>query len=272
MRSHEIYGPSGVRLHAMETGRPEGLTFLFVHGISQCSLAWMRQLHSDLAQSFRLVAVDLRGHGLSERPEVGYEDSKLWADDLRAVIEALGLESIVLCGWSYGPLVLLDYLRHYGEDGIRGLNFVGGVTKLGSAEATSVLTPEFVALAPGLFSTDVTESVRALDALVELCHNRELTAEDRSRMLGYNVSVPPFVRQSMLSRTLDNDDLVARLRIPVLVTHGADDRVVSPSVIERQMSGFSHLEVRLIPGAGHACFWDDPLSYNRCLRELAATL
>jgi len=216
--------------------------------------------------------VDLRGHGLSDRPEQGYDDSRLWADDLRAVIETLELEDIVLCGWSYGPLILLDYLRHYGEDRIRGLNFAGGITKLGSAEAMSVLTPEFVALAPGLFSTDVAESVRALDALVELCYDCSLRPEDRFRMLGYGVSVSPLVRRSMLSRRLDNDDLITRLRIPLLVTHGTGDRVVRPSVIERQMAGFAQLEVRLIPSAGHACFWDDPGIYNRCLREFAATL
>jgi pimeloyl-ACP methyl ester carboxylesterase len=43
----------------------------------------------------------------------------------------------VLCGWSYGALVILDYLRHYGEDRIGGVHFVGGVTKLGSDAAMS---------------------------------------------------------------------------------------------------------------------------------------
>ena len=43
-------------------------------------------------------------------------DSKLWADDVNAVIEALSLDHPILCGWSYGPLVILDYIRHYGED------------------------------------------------------------------------------------------------------------------------------------------------------------
>ena len=50
----------------------------------------------------------------------------------------------VLCGWSYGPLVFLDYIRHYGEDRIGGLQFVGAVTKLGSAEAMAVLSAEFL--------------------------------------------------------------------------------------------------------------------------------
>ena len=73
------------------------------------------------------------------------------------------LDHPVLCGWSYGPLVILDYIRHYGEDDIRGANFVGGVTKLGSDEAASVLTPDFLSLIPGFFSTDAQECVRRCD-------------------------------------------------------------------------------------------------------------
>jgi len=48
--------------------------------------------------------------------------------------------------------MILDYLRHYGEDSIGGVNFVGGVTKLGGDEATSVLTADFLSLIPGFFS------------------------------------------------------------------------------------------------------------------------
>ncbi len=72
-------------------------------------------MHSELADTFRLVALDLRGHGLSDKPLDGYADSKMWADDIHAVIRALRLDHPVLCGWSYGALVILDYIRHYGE-------------------------------------------------------------------------------------------------------------------------------------------------------------
>jgi hypothetical protein len=67
----------------------------------------------------------------------------------------------VLSGWSYGPLVFLDYIRHYGEDRIGGLHFVGAVTKLGSDEAISILTPEFLDVVPQFLSTEAEMSVRA---------------------------------------------------------------------------------------------------------------
>jgi Predicted hydrolases or acyltransferases (alpha/beta hydrolase superfamily) len=126
-------------------------------------------MNSDLADDFRLVAIDLRGHGLSDKPKDGYDDSKLWADDIHAVIQTLNLDHPILSGWSYGPLVILDYIRHYGEDAIGGIQFVGGVTKLGSEEAVAVLTPEFLGLVPGFFSTDAEESVSSLRSLLHLC-------------------------------------------------------------------------------------------------------
>ena len=87
MKTHKVAGGGGVQLHVVEAGNPGGRPVLFIHGISQCSLAWSRQLDSELARDHRLVAMDLRGHGLSDKPRDAYGDSRLWADDVRAVID-----------------------------------------------------------------------------------------------------------------------------------------------------------------------------------------
>jgi non-heme chloroperoxidase len=272
VKSHMITGGGGTRLHLAETGNPRGRPIVFIHGVSQSWLAWTRQMSSGLADNYRLVAMDMRGHGLSDKPREGYADSRLWADDVQAAIQALNLDHPILCGWSYGPLVILDYLRHYGEDGIRGVNFVGGVTKLGSDDAASVLTADFLSLVPGFFSVDVEESVRSLDSLLRLCFAQNLSTEDRYRMLGYSVSVPPYVRQALFSRSFDNDDLLPRLRKPVLITHGTDDAVVKPAVIDQQMVRITSARIRMMANAGHACFWNDATAYNRCLQEFAEAL
>jgi pimeloyl-ACP methyl ester carboxylesterase len=229
-------------------------------------------MFSSLADDFRLVAMDLRGHGLSDRPCDGNRDSRLWADDVNAVIETLELDRPILSGWSYGPLIILDYIRHYGQDKLGGINFVGGITRLGSAEALSVLTLEFLDLVPGFFSPDSEESVRSLASLLDLCFARELSEEDRYLMLGYNVSVPPFVREGMFSRSFDNDDLLPSIRLPVLITHGVDDRVVFPDVVNQHRSAMPHSQVEMVGGAGHAPFWDEPEIFNGSLRAFAASL
>jgi pimeloyl-ACP methyl ester carboxylesterase len=216
--------------------------------------------------------MDMRGHGLSEKPRDGYADSRLWADDVNAAIQALSLDHPILCGWSYGPLVILDYIRHYGEDGISGVHFVGGITKLGSDEAMSVLTPELLSLVPGLFATDVEESVRSLVSLLRLFFAEEISAEDLYLMLGCNVSVPPYVRQALFSRSFDNDDLLPKLRKPVLITHGADDAVVKPAAVDQHKAAITHAQIQMMAHAGHACFWDDAATFNRRLQAFSESL
>ena len=90
-QGHRVSGAAGCELYVEETGNPEGQPILFIHGISQCRLAWNRQLDSELRRDMRLVAMDLRGHGRSQRPRDAYGEPSLWADDIHAVITTLGL-------------------------------------------------------------------------------------------------------------------------------------------------------------------------------------
>jgi pimeloyl-ACP methyl ester carboxylesterase len=267
-----IAGGGGCRLHVVETGKRDGQSILFLHGISQSWLSWNEQLYSDLRRRYHLVAIDLRGHGLSDRPAAGYDDSKLWADDIDAVIRELSLDRPILSGWSYGPLVILDYVRHYGESRIGGVHFVDGISKLGSAAALSVLTPEMLAIVPGLFSTDAETSVSGLQSLVHLCFAHQPSAAELYTILGYNVSVQPSVRQAMFSRTIDNDDLLPTIRKPVLITHGAADAIVKVDIVAEYRRLLPNAETQIMGGAGHAPFRDDAPAFNHRLAAFAEAI
>src|SRR4051794_39745580 len=93
-----VIGGGGTRLHVREWGRREAPPILFVHGWSQHHLAFRRQLGSDLADAFRLVALDLRGHGMSEVPAdvSAYASEEPWAADIAAVIEQRSLKKPVI--------------------------------------------------------------------------------------------------------------------------------------------------------------------------------
>ena len=265
MKHHTITGGGGTRLHFVEAGDARAPSILFLHGLSQSWLTWDRQMRSDLARRYRLIAMDLRGHGSSERPRDGYDDSRLWAADVDAAIRELELDRPILSGWSYGPLVILDYIRHYGEERIGGIHFIGAVTKLGSEAAAAVLTPEFLAVLPGLFSTDVGESVGGLDSLLRRCFTREPALSDLHAMLGFGVSVAPFVRQVLLTRVVDNDDLLPTIAKPVLITHGALDAIVRQDVVAQHRARLPHAQIHIMPDAGHAPFWDDAAAFNQRL-------
>jgi pimeloyl-ACP methyl ester carboxylesterase len=91
-------------------------------------------------------------------------------------------------------------------------------------------------------------------------------------MIGYNLSVPAHVRQALFSRSIDNDDLLARLRKPVLITHGSKETIVKPAVVDQHKARVSHAQVQMIANAGHAPFWDDATAFNQGLREFAAAV
>jgi non-heme chloroperoxidase len=118
----------------------------------------------------------------------------------------------------------------------------------------------------------VQESVRSLESLLRLCFARAPSAEELYLMLGYNLSVPPNVRQGMFSRSFDNDDLLPRIRKPVLITHGEKDAVVKLTAADQHKAGMAHAQVQVVANAGHGPFWDEAAGFNHSLREFSKGL
>ena len=167
MKTHTVRGGGGLRLHVREWGKADGPPILFIHGWSQNHLCWVKQYESALADEFRLVAYDLRGHGMSEAPlePEHYTDGRLWADDLAAIIDELRLDRAVLVGWSYGAFVICDYVRAYGQDRIAAINFVEGAVKLGESAFGTLIGPGFLDHFVGATADDLPTNIRR-DALL----------------------------------------------------------------------------------------------------------
>ncbi len=269
-RTTRVTGGAGAEIFVEEYGDRSGRPVLFIHGLSQCGLSWSGQLQSRLGSRLRLVAMDLRGHGRSDRPD-DYADSALWADDVHAVIDALELDRPILCGWSYGGVVIADYLSRYGEQAIGGINLVGAVSRLGEP-ALPYFGAEFVATLPGLCSTEVQTSMSALTTFLRLTTQAEPSPEVFYRALGYTSAVPPYVRQALLSRTLVHDDVLRRLTCPVLITHGIEDRIVLPAMAEYHARLMPHARTSYYAGVGHTPFREDPARFNAELEAFAAAV
>ena len=268
MERHTVTGGGGVDLRVDEAGTPDGDPILFVHGYSQSRLSWGKQLSSSLADEHRLVAFDLRGHGESDKPEDAYADSGLWADDVRAVIDERGLDRPVLVAWSYGGLVVSDYLSRYGTDDVAGLNLVGAISEKGTADASRFGGEEFVALGDALASTDAAESVRALAEFVDICVEGDLPPRERYLLLGFNAAVPPHVREALQARTVEHEATLRGIDVPVLLTHGEADRVVLPAASRKHAELIPDAETSAYEGVGHSPFWERPDRFNEELREL----
>jgi pimeloyl-ACP methyl ester carboxylesterase len=268
-----VSGGGDLRLHVEETGNPYGKPILFIHGFSQCGLAWKKQMNSDLAKDFRLVAMDLRGHGLSEKPSDVYGDSRLWADDVNAVITTLGMENTLLAGWSYGGIVISDYIASYGEDQLAGTCWISAVSRLGEPLVREgFLSADFLELVPGFFSENAVESVSSLEKLIRMCMNEEPAAEDLYLMLGYNTMVPPSVRQGLFARNLSNDSVIEKMAKPMRLICGQQDRIVLPGMCTHIARLARSAKVSNYPNGGHALFWEVPERFNRELREFRESI
>lgn len=272
--NHRVTGGGGVDLQVLEAGDAHAPPLLFVHGYCQSAYAWRVQFAGDLAHDFRLIAFDLRGHGDSEKPDApeAYTDSRMWADDLAAVIEALQLDHPVLIGWSYAGFVIGDYLRFYGNENIGAINFVSAVTVKGGEKARAFGGPRFAALFPALFSADRATLEPVLGEFADLCVARPLDAATKLEHIRLTASTPAVAREWMhRGRKLDNDDVLSRLDIPVLVTHGAQDEIVLLASSEHNARVIPGARLSIYPGVGHTPFAENPERFERELRALAAS-
>ena len=157
MKIHAVNGAAGVKLHVREYGKSTGVPILLIHGWSQSHLCWSKQYGSSLANDARIVALDLRGHGMSDAPAEAdqYTDGNKWADDIAAVIDQLALEQPILVGSSYGGYIISDYVRRKGQEKIAGINFVDAAVVISPKAFGSLVDPGFLENAPGACQDDL---------------------------------------------------------------------------------------------------------------------
>jgi pimeloyl-ACP methyl ester carboxylesterase len=268
-RTHTVQGGGGLRLHVREWGKTDGPPILFIHGLSQNHLCWAKQYQSTLAEEFRLVAYDLRGHGMSQAPlEPGhYSDAKLWADDVAAIIDQLGLDRPVLVGWSYGGFVICDYLRAHGQDRIAAIDFVAGGVKLGQAAFGTLIGPGFLDHFADATADDLPSNIRGMRGLVKAWPAKPFPPEEVETLLCSAMTVPAQIRANLAAREIDGDDVLRALEVPLLVTQGRADTVVLPAMAEHVLATCPTAEVSWYEGVGHTPHLEQPERFNR---ELAA--
>jgi non-heme chloroperoxidase len=266
---HTVRGGGGLRLHVREWGDPDGAPILFIHGWSQNHLCWVKQYESALADEFRLVAYDLRGHGMSEAPlePEHYTDGKLWADDVAAILDELRLDRSVLVGWSYGAFVICDYVRAYGQDRIAAIDLVEGAVKLGEPAFGTLIGPGFLDHFAGATADDLPTNIWAMRSFVRTCVVKPVPSDDLEAAMCWNVAVPAPIRAHLAARAIDCDDVLGALERPVLVTQGRADSVVLPAMAEHILAVCPTAEASWYEGVGHVPHLEESERFNR---ELAA--
>lgn len=255
-----------------EAGDPAAPPIVLVHGWAASGNVWVNQLtDSALTARHRLLAVDLRGHGESDKPADGYADPATWAGDLAAVLD-LAAAPAVLVGWSYGGLVITDYLRERGTTGVAGLVLVGAITEIGRDRPGGGLGPVWDGIVRSVLSDDVAVAVPALTTLAT-----EMTVEPRpggdiQESLGDMLRVPPAVRKALFKRDVGSAEVLARVSVPTLVVHGELDRDVSPAAGEYAAGKIPGASMRWFPRTGHMPFVERVAEFNEVLLEFVGSV
>lgn len=267
MNAIEVKTPDGVGLAVYEFGNPAGAEILLIHGVAQSSLSFARQTDSDLTKEHRIVAVDLRGHGASDKPleTARYQSAKFWGDEIQAVIEAKRLRKPVLVGWSLGGRVIGQYLRVHGDKHIGAINFVSARTL-----ADPVYSGAAMKNLPIARPRDLGSQIAATSAFLRACFHKQPADADFAIQLAFNMMVPPEVPAAIRNWPGDIPETQAALRavtVPTLVTHGRMDAVVLPAAAEATLSLVPGSQASWYDDCGHAPFFEDAPRFNR---ELAA--
>lgn len=272
-----VEGEGGVPLNVATAGDPAKPAILLVHGIGQSHVSFEAQLRAPLTDEFHVVSFDLRGHGNSGKPwePDAYKDSARWAGDVRRVIEALGLERPVLLGWSYGTLVVSDYLRRYGTDRLGGIALVG---------AYGGLTPPPGAPPPAMaeqmmrnralqWSADPAENAAAAANSAGQLTGKDMGQEWRTRAAQIAMMLPAYARRHMFDRPLANMDLIPRIDVPMLLNVATKD-MSTPEAPARELAAKLAAQgvqatVSVYVDIGHSPFAEEPARFNAELASFA---
>jgi pimeloyl-ACP methyl ester carboxylesterase len=202
-------------------------------------------------------------------PEPGhYTDARLWADDVAAIIDQLGLDRPVLVGWSYGGFVICDYLRTHGQDRIGAIDFAGAATTLGQAAFGTLIGPGFLDHVPDATADDLPTNIGAMRALVRGFPASPLPTDQVETLLSSSMTIPAPIRASLLAREIDGDAVLRTLRVPLLVSQGRADTVILPAMAEHVLATCPTAEPSWYDGVGHTTFLEDPDRFNHELATL----
>lgn len=274
-----VLGAGGVPLNTVEAGDKTKPGILLIHGFGQSQNSFQAQLESvELTRDFHLVAFDLRGHGNSGKPwkPEDYKNSKIWADDVVAVMDATGLQKAVVVGWSFGGFVVANLVEHYGTARIRGINLVGSAAGLleanfappANAEAAKAMADNRTRQVSG----SIYENIKAAKAGGGFLTAQPGNASWQDLAYAGNLLLLPYVRTALMGRNLDNREVLPKINVPTVITRGSVDGVITQAQAEELSKAINGAKMSIYGGAGHSPFYEAPERFNKELAAFAAAV
>lgn len=267
MRERTLRSKSGHAIAAWDAGPHDAPACVFVHGLAQSKGVFERVLRGPLARERRLVAFDLRGHGDSEAPgDAGAIARPSLAEDLDAVIRGLDLDRPTVVAWSFGGVVVGEYLRAHGDGALGAIVLLAASVRTGR-DARDLFGQVMLDHARALLSEDPATYEEGAHAFVRGCTAAPLAPALADAATREMLRVAARVRRPLLAGGEDYVPDFVRAHVPIATMHGELDRVVAPAMSALLANGA--LAVRF-SGAGHMPWLETPEMFADALLRFSA--
>lgn len=242
----------GSRVHYTNYGSGE-TALLFVHGWSSDETVWKKQV-PELAQSVRVITIDLPGHGQSDQPQVAYT-MDYYARAIDAVLKDAGVKSATLVGHSNGTPVIRQFYRRYPQE-VGALVIVDGTLRpFGDAAQMEkfiapLRAPDYAGNA-GKFIDQVTQPMK--------------DQTERAGLKTMMLRTPQRVSVSEMEAILDPDLWrTDKIDVPVLMIM-ADSPFWTPDYQQFVRGFIPNLQYETFAGVSHFLMLDKPREFNEML-------
>jgi 3-oxoadipate enol-lactonase len=245
--------------------RGSGAPVALIMGFSGSGRAWSERFLNLLENHFRLVVIDNRGTGESDKPDVAWTLRDM-ADDVAAVLEHARLPQTHVLGISMGGMIAQEYALGYPD---RVQRLVLGCTNCGMShsipgkpEDLAKLTPQ-----PGMSPADAARaafSVACGKAFTASEAGQKFIEEQLIEAAKYPITPPhTFMRQFGAISGFDGYARLAQIKAPTLILQGDDDAIVPVQNADLLNRGIAGSRKYILKGVGHMFFWEAPQESTR---------
>jgi pimeloyl-ACP methyl ester carboxylesterase len=241
----------GIALHSSSVGT--GPTLVFVHGWTCDSSSWAGQVPA-FAERYRVVTLDLPGHGESESPRDGQFSIALFARAVEAVRADAGAERIVLVGHSMGVPVVRQYARMY-PDRVAGLVAVDGPLDMRGPPP-----PAFDQGPPPMTGP---EGLAARESLIRSMFVPETPVALQEHILAMMLGTPETTAAGAMAAMFDPSLQAADVvQAPTLAVYAGTAQVPDAATVKEIVPSY---EAAQLAGTGHFLMMEKPEEFNRLL-------
>ncbi len=261
----------GRALNVVQDGHRDAPPLLLVHGLAG-STAWWDPVVPVLARNFRLIRVDLRGHGKSPSPRRGY-DTASHARSVAAALDSLGVSRFCAVGHSTGGCVVTA-LAEQRPEAVVALTVIDTAPSPDAVIPQGILSRLALLRVPGRLLWRLQSEATVCNLLRAGAFFREvdIPADVVENIHGMTHRAFSGTARGSLEylRLRSIPDRLAAHGVPVQVIFGVEDRRCSSSSATEEYRVIPDVRIELLDGVGHTPMLEDPTTTSRLLSTFMA--